>query len=173
MGVGYNEKTASAASTKVSMARQNSVESVNHNSSSEDHEELEDEDEVDDLVSLLKGQTFTHFHVVKKPPSGANLCSIPEDALSPRTFYYEEEPIFHRSPVTLENGYKPVKYVTADESSDLEEEEEKCSLSIWCLMAFVSFVLRCLLILACLASLFIGFVLLTHQHSSGYGIIVL
>ncbi len=58
-----------------------------------------------------------------------SLCSIPEDNMAPTLFlvprrrrnkryeededsaYEEEEPIYHRSPVSLENGYRPSNMV--------------------------------------------------------------
>jgi hypothetical protein len=131
------------------------------------------------------------------------LCSIPEDGQTTglRMRLYEdddeeEEPMYHRSPVTLDNGYRPrggrvneCRNPREHENSDLDKEggnedttstdEETAefknpgsgqrTLSLWRICALVIYVLRCLMTVLFLAAVFVIFVLLTHEPSINYG----
>ena len=122
------------------------------------------------------------------------LCSIPENS-SPRllNFFEEnedeeqyEQQIGHRSPVTLENGYKPVitDFLCENETSDFscdsssssneDENQRFISTSVsgrsstsWRFLALIAFTVRCLLVIFCLGICFVIFVIMTHEDRSG------
>ena len=97
----------------------------------------------------------------------------------------EDEPIYHRSPVTLDNGYRPRRQINSngdleegevdgldesdDSNTDFEEEEEEGEeatgrkISLWRLLAIMIYLLRCLMIALFVAVVFVVFVLLTHD----------
>ena len=119
------------------------------------------------------------------------LCSIPEDVQTSRMLLFcpddeeEDEPIYHRSPVTLDNGYRPRRQINSngdleegevdgldesdDSNTDFEEEEEEGEeatgrkISLWRLLAIMIYLLRCLMIALFVAVVFVVFVLLTHD----------
>ena len=118
------------------------------------------------------------------------LCSIPEDVQTSRMLLFcpddeeEDEPIYHRSPVTLDNGYRPRRQINSngdleegevdgldesdDSNTDFEEEEEGeeatgRKISLWRLLAIMIYLLRCLMIALFVAVVFVVFVLLTHD----------
>ena len=119
------------------------------------------------------------------------LCSIPEDGQTSRMLLFcpddEDEPIYHRSPVTLDNGYRPRGrqidsngslveeeggldgFDESDNSSstdfDDEDEEETTGrkITLWRLLALMIYLLRCLMIALFVAVVFVVFVLLTHD----------
>ena len=128
----------------------------------------------------------------------SGLCSIPEDGLTNlnRITYdneEEEEPIFHRSPVTIDNGYRPrrlkdeendkvlLESENSDADADTDESDDDISdddemssesgrtLSLWRILAFVVYVIRCLMIVLFLATVFVIFVLLTHDGPAKKG----
>ena len=145
------------------------------------------------LVDLLKHQNTVmmppnyYFHSnnrrIKKlrenNPGEENLCSIPEETL-PKLSILEEETISHRSPVTLANGYKPVFQITEDlessnEELDTTDEEDlenddlqrhKYS-KVWRFLALIVSILRCVLVIFFLGTLFVIFVIFTHEDKSG------
>ena len=115
------------------------------------------------------------------------LCSIPENA-SPRLLNFfeeeeEEQQIGHRSPVTLENGYKPVNdlflcenetdfsyFTTSDEDDDEDQRfnsSSSRSSTSWRFLALIAFTVRCLLVIFCLGICFVIFVIMTHDDRSG------
>ena len=111
------------------------------------------------------------------------LCSIPENDASPKLLnnYFEEEEIGHRSPVTLENGYKPFtafldenetdfSFTTSDDDENNEDQRftssSNCS-SSWRFLALIAFTVRCLLVIFCLGICFVIFVIMTHEDRSG------
>ena len=130
----------------------------------------------------------------ENPAEDKNLCSIPEDA-SPKlsSFFDQEEPICHRSPVTLANGYKPCysgsknpdsgnpvpgirnlineqEYSSeAEEEADFEDDNRKMPvlLSVWRFLALITYIVRFLLMILCLSALFVIFVIFTHGDQLG------
>ena len=165
------------------MARRNSVESLLDDSSvSSDSIDGSDEESDEDLITVLKKQTFLK---PKKPLAiepwckkisdesrKGGLCSIPEDGVqcSRVSFALEEEPMGHRSPVSLENGYKPHSKETLDLHevpllNDVDIDESPTKAFSWSFLALLSYLLRYLMIFLCICTLFIVFVILTHQHS--------
>ena len=145
------------------------------------------------LVDLLKHQNTVmmppnyYFHsnnrrmkkLRENNPGEENLCSIPEETL-PKLSFLEEETISHRSPVTLANGYKPVFQITEDlessnEELDTTDEEDlenddlqrhKYS-KVWRFLALIVSILRCVLVIFFLGTLFVIFVIFTHEDKSG------
>ena len=145
------------------------------------------------LVDLLKHQNTVmmppnyYFHsnnrrmkkLRENNPGEENLCSIPEETL-PKLSILEEETISHRSPVTLANGYKPVFQITEDletsnEELDTTDEEDlenddlqrhKYS-KVWRFLALIVSILRCVLVIFFLGTLFVIFVIFTHEDKSG------
>ncbi len=224
------------------MERQNSIESVKDSehsgstsSSSSNHSSPSgsvtsgdegSEEEEENLVSILKQQTFLHPNHQKKreqclrfgpsalkPKLAASrtltlavqrkkpllpkrssssssrgiteidtgrrllgLCSIPEDGQSTRLYCQNEEddePTYHRSPVTFDNGYRPSLVndsSSLSESSSLDEDPnckdavQNRPISLWCVLAVLSALLRWILIVLCFVTLFIFYVLLTHPQ---------
>ena len=166
--------------------RRNSLESLN--SSSESIEESDsEEDEQSLLKTLLKGQQtlqsvvafkgsgekklfhtfphhYDHFHFTKsKLEQSPVLCSIPEaDVVSTKVERCDRDSLSistegHQLPILLEN-----KKVQEDH---IEEREISNFSSIWSLLTILSFISRCLVAVICISTLFVVFVILTHQHS--------
>ena len=158
------------------------------NSSSESIEESDsEEDEQSLLKTLLKGQQtlqsvvafkgsgekklfhtfphhYDHFHFTKsKLEQSPVLCSIPEaDVVSTKVERCDRDSLSiftegHQLPILLEN-----KKVQEDH---IEEREISNSSSIWSLLTILSFISRCLVAVICISTLFVVFVILTHQHS--------
>ena len=114
------------------------------------------------------------------------LCSIPEDQEGHGKVYYDDEgePTYHRSPVTIANGYRPCYYhpnvdapgglprpveatdaaalSSSSSNEDLFEHQphsSSSSSSVISLIVAICYILRCFMILA---ALFVVFVLVTH-----------
>lgn len=202
------------------MERQNSIESVkdsdpcSSSTSPTSSVASEDESEEENLVSLLKRQSFTtsfqsnkrnsrplmrkrinppkrsfktpqqkNLTPVSRPETAVSLCSIPEDGQTmAKSFSHEEETTFHRTPVTLANGYRPIvpeesinkSYAGSSDTSDDEKIERPSN--IWCYLALLISLFKGLLIVLCLIFVFAVYVLITHpplqqrqhQQESGY-----
>ena len=113
----------------------------------------------------------------ENPAEDKNLCSIPEDASPKLSFFFDqEEPICHRSPVTLANGYKPFILINeqeysseAEEEADFEDDNRKMPvlLSVWRFLALITYIVRFLLMILCLSALFVIFVIFTHGDQLG------
>ena len=56
-------------------------------------------------------------------------------------------------------------FTTESEESELNSEIFATAFSIWSVLALLSFILRCLLLVLCISTTFVIFVLVTHQHS--------
>ena len=126
--------------------RRNSVESLKDDSSSVSSGSIDGSDEEssdeDNLITVLKKQTFLK---AKKPlvtepwcrkvskeesRKKGQLCSIPEDCprfVLPRR-PLEDEPICHRSPVSLANGYRPYILQRSKEILPAQNESLVCEL---------------------------------------------
>ena len=126
--------------------------------------------------------------------SHRGLCSIPEDFVQTTSsrLLAEEDQTCHRSPVSIDNGYRPrpeqkasnpqtirVTFMSSDndtidetketketseDESIFEEPFENAKWRGWIL--WVIFVVRCCMILLCLLTVFVVFVLLTHTPRS-------
>ena len=176
------------------MARRNSVESLKDDSSvSSGSIDGSDEDSDEDLITVLKKLTFLKAKkplviepwcrkVSEESRKSGQLCSIPEDSASaqcPRFVPLDEEPICHRSPVSLDNGYRPHILQQSKDTLDQnelvseifdeipidEQQPSSTAFSIWSFLAVLSYFLRYIMILLCICTLFVIFVILTHQHS--------
>ena len=56
-------------------------------------------------------------------------------------------------------------FTTESEESEQKSEIFATAFSIWSVLALLSFILRCLLLVLCISTIFVIFVLVTHQHS--------
>ena len=56
-------------------------------------------------------------------------------------------------------------FTTESEESEQNSEIFATAFSIWSVLALLSFILRCLLLVLCISTTFVIFVLVTHQHS--------
>ena len=170
--------------------RRNSLESLN--SSSESIEDSDSEEDERLVRTLLKGgetlqssvvsfgggekkllrafPQYDHFHSTKsKQEQSPVLCSIPEaDVIPTRVEIVGEKHSLHISTDNTDILAR-LEEKTLDEDiikeNDTLEKEITTTASIWSLLTILSFISRCILVVICISTIFVIFVLLTHQHS--------